>query len=184
MDPSDAPNPRGQISAGWLRALAEQVRRDRPTPGSGEISTSAGRGTVDDGDDVFLAKVTAVSGTGSAAAYGFKEQNVVPGTGGAQDRLSGRSGGTTVNPARFPGTTTFAVNDLVLMRRNVAGPNEFEILPAGGASITPNCDSAAATHWKPSCDTGSLVLSPYTDTTEVCIDAAGALTVTVTRVGP
>lgn len=88
------------------------------------------------GGEVFLAEITAVSGTGTSAKYGFKEVNVATPSGATQDRVSGRVGTTTDNPARFAGSGTLAVGDRVLVRRNVADVNEYEILPGGGGDST------------------------------------------------
>ena len=76
---------------------------------------------------LFLAKVTAVSGTGASATYGISEQQVTS-AGTTEDRVSGRAGSATINLARFPGGGTLAVDDLVLARRSVRDANEYEIL--------------------------------------------------------
>lgn len=101
---------------------------------------------------LFLAKITAVSGTGAAAKYAFAEQQISD-AGAAEDRTSGRAATVAENPARYAGGGTLAVGDLVIARRSVRDVNEFEIVAAppppapafSGARVTRTNDLSVAT---------------------------------------
>lgn len=123
----------GSLSASELKKLADMAQRGGATSstGLGKIVMSGGTGEIPQDAELFIAKIATVSGTGTAAKYGFTEINVVGGTGGVENRVSGRVGTTTLSPARSAvSTATLAVDDRVLIRRNVADVNEYEIVAA------------------------------------------------------
>jgi hypothetical protein len=126
------------VNARTLREAIRNAQLGAPALASGNATGSAsGAGGSAGGvelADVFLAKITQFTGSGTSIRYGFKEQTVVGGTGGVADRVSGRSGTTTANPARSAHGATYAVGDVVLCRRNPSDPNEYEVLDAGGGA--------------------------------------------------
>ena len=85
----------------------------------------------------FVARIDTVTGSGASATYGLTEINVVGGVGGDEDRVSGRIADAALNAARAIGGVDYAVDDLVIVRRNVAYVNEWEIigLAAGGTAV-------------------------------------------------
>lgn len=155
----------GQIRAGDLRQLAEMASRAQPAIGSDAVSGVGGFASAQPPGDLFLAKVTAVSGTGSSAVYAVTEHHVVPNTGGTQARVSGRKGSVTVNLARYAGSTTLAVDDLVQVRRNVAAVNEWEIIGLVGSSAAA-FSGAAALH------TGSTLVIANNTLTTISFDVS------------
>lgn len=127
--------PRQPPSVRDLKALADLAEQARPARAPGVIATSAGQGRVADADDLFPAKVTDLTGTGTSAAYSFAEQDVPSGGGAWADRPSGRAADKVTNPGRSGGSGTFAVGDIVLCRRSVANANEYEIVGRLGGAL-------------------------------------------------
>lgn len=125
----------GQISASALKHLARMARQAQPAAGAGVARLGDGFAHVHDRIDLFLAEITAVSGTGADAVYGFDEQDIKGSWAGGdagdlEDRPNGRTASPTVNPARWAGYATgdLADGDLVLVRRSVSDVNEWEVL--------------------------------------------------------
>ena len=125
----------GQVSASGLKALARTAQQGQPATGAGVSRLGSGFAPVHDRDDVFLAVVFEVEGTGADAKYSIREKHLKGGYAGAaagdlEDRPSFREGRKAVNPARWAGylSGNLSVGDLVLARRSVADANEWEIL--------------------------------------------------------
>ncbi len=156
------------------RALSEMMARvfnPLANPVMGVMGQSAGpygqrNSTIQLPKDVFLAKITDVSGTGYAALYSFVEMQIKSDGTGLEETFNGRvaiccvgSGDTlAIRPARYILDDTLTENTLVLARVSIAESNEFEILGVldgtGGGISTGGCSGKLG--W--TLDTASLTL--------------------------
>lgn len=134
----DRLRPGDPISVADLRRMADFVQRFSSAIPSGQVGsayTTGGTAPLPQIQDLFTARITEADGTGLARKYSITEINTKPGdiSLGAltrvQDRTSGRVAEYKKQPARsIDPNATYQVDDLVLVRRNVADVNEFEIL--------------------------------------------------------
>lgn len=126
------------ISVAQMKALADMVERSRGALTHGQIGqaiTPGGTAPAPQIADFFTAKITEATGTGLLRIYSITEVNTRPkdlpsgATTRVMDKTSGRVAVKESQPARsIDPDAVYQVDDLVLVRRNVADVNEYEIL--------------------------------------------------------
>ena len=160
------------ISVAQMKALADMVERSRGALTHGQIGqaiTPGGTAPAPQIADFFTAKITEATGTGLLRIYSITEVNTRPkdlpsgATTRVMDKTSGRVAVKESQPARsIDPDAVYQEDDLVLVRRNVADVNEFEILLLLGrpSSSTSTGGCSGKLGWL--LDTASLTLSDHT----------------------